>query len=283
MHVFVDTLRRLGWKDGENVSIDIRWSPGGPQQTAALARELLALKPDVILVGPTRALIPLQKETSTIPIVFIFVSDPLGQGIVKSLARPTGNLTGFSNLEFSLVGKWLQILKEAAPRITRVGLMISTGNAVSPEWYQMFNKMAPTFGIEPVAAPIKDRADIERVVKSLSTRPDGGLIVAGDTFVETPSVRRLIIDLTATHRLPALYGVLTFAREGALLSYGIDQLDPYRRAAGYVDRILKGEKPADLPVQQPTKFHFVINLKTAKALGLTIPPSLLARADDIIE
>jgi putative ABC transport system substrate-binding protein len=188
-----------------------------------------------------------------------------------------------SNLEFSLVGKWLQILKEAAPRITRVGLMISTGNAVSPQWYQMFNKVAPTIGIEPVAAPIKDRADIERVVKSLSTRPDGGLIVAGDTFVETPSVRRLIIDLTATHKLPALYGVLTFAREGALLSYGIDQLDPYRGAATYVDRILKGEKPADLPVQQPTKFHFVINLRTAKALGLDPSTTLVAAADEVIE
>ena len=279
---FLEAFQQLGWIEGGNVRIDLRWGDN-PHRIEAHARELVQLKPDVILAGPTNALIPLQRETRTIPIVFVRVSDPLGQGIVESLARPTGNVTGFSNLEFSLIGKWLQILKGAAPDVTRVGLMISTTNASSPRWYRMFNDVAPTLAIEPIPAPIKDRADVEDIVKSISRRPNGALIVAGDTLVEAPPVRQLIIDVTAAHRLPTVYGVLSFAAEGGLLSYGIDPLDPYRRAASYVDRILKGEKPSDLPVQQPTKFRFVINLKTAKVLGLEVPPILLATADEVIE
>jgi putative tryptophan/tyrosine transport system substrate-binding protein len=282
IEAFVHAFQELGWIEGRNVRIDLRWGDS-PERTAAQARELVQLQPDVIFVGPTNALIPLQKETRTIPIVFVSVSDPLGQGFVQSVARPTGNITGFSNLEFSLIGKWLQILKEAVPSVRQVAFMISTANASSPKWYQTFNAIAPTVGIEPIAAPIRDRANIEDTVKSLARVPNSALIVAGDTLVEAPPIRRLIVDLAAAHRLPALYGVLTFAGEGGLIVYGIDQIDPYLRAAGYVDRILKGEKPGDLPVQQPTKFRFVINLKTAKTLGLELSPTLVATADEVIE
>ncbi len=279
---FVNAFQELGWIEGRNVRIDLRWG-GSPERIAAQARGLVQLQPDVIFVGPTNALIPLQKETRTIPIVFVSVSDPLGQGFVQSVARPTGNITGFSNLEFSLIGKWLQIVKEAVPGVRQVALMISTANASSPKWYQTFNGIAPTAGIEPITASIRHPGDIEDTVKSLARVPNSALIVAGDTLVETPPIRRLIVDLTAAHRLPALYGTLTFAGEGGLIVYGIDQVDPYRRAASYVDRILKGEKPGDLPVQQPTKFRFVINLKAAKALGIELPPTLVATADEVIE
>jgi putative tryptophan/tyrosine transport system substrate-binding protein len=282
MAAFLHAFQELGWIEGRNVHIDLRWGDS-PERIATHARELVQLQPDVIFVGPTNALIPLQKETRTIPIVFVSVSDPLGQGFVQSVARPTGNITGFSNLEFSLIGKWLQIVKEAVPGVKQVAFMISTANASSPKWYQTFNAIAPTAGIEPIAAPIRHRADIEDAVKSLARVPNSALIVAGDTLVEAPPIRRLIVDLTAAHRLPVLYGVLTFAGEGGLIVYGIDQIDPYRRAASYVDRILKGEKLGDLPVQQPTKFRFVINLKTAKTLGLELPPTLVATADEVIE
>ena len=282
MAVFLRAFRELGWIEGRNVRIDLRWAET-PESIATQARELVQLQPDVIFAGPTNALIPLQKETRTIPIVFVTVSDPLGQGFVESLARPTGNITGFSNLEFSLIGKWLQMLKEAVPSVRQVAFMISTVNASSPRWYQMFEATAHAAAIEPIAAPIGHTADIEELIKSLAGRPNSALIVAGDTLVEAPPIRRLIVDLTGTYRLPALYGLLSFAAEGGLLIYGIDQADPYRRAASYVDRLLKGEKPIDLPVQRPTKFHFVINLKTAKALGLELSPTLVATADEVIE
>ena len=215
--------------------------------------------------------------------MFVTVSDPIGQGIVESLSRPTGNVTGFSNLEFSLMGKWLQILKEIAPTIERVAVMIFTGNAASPKWYRIFDTLAPSFAIEPIAAPIRERGDIESTIDALARRRSGGLIVPGDTYVETPSLRRLIVELAAQHRVPALYTRPEFVAEGGLMCYGIDQIDPYRRAAGYVDRILRGETPADLPVQQPTKFELIINLRTAKAIGLTVPLTLQASADEVIE
>jgi putative ABC transport system substrate-binding protein len=283
MAVFQQAFRELGWIEGRDVRIDVRWA-ATPESIATQAREFVQLQPDVIFAGPTNALIPLQKETRTIPIVFVTVSDPLGQGFVDSLARPTGNITGFSNLEFSLIGKWLQMLKEAVPSVSQVAFMISTVNASSPRWYQMFEATARAAAIEPIAAPIGQIADIEELVHLLlAGLTNSALIVAGDTLVEAPPVRRLIVDLTATYRLPTLYGLLSFAAEGGLLIYGIDQADPYRRAASNVDRILKGEKPSDLPVQRPTKFSFVINLKTAKALGLELSPTLVATADEIIE
>jgi putative ABC transport system substrate-binding protein len=280
---FLQALQDLGWSEGRTVQIDLRWGGHSPEGIAAHARELVQLKPDVIFTGPTNALIPLQKETRTIPIVFATVSDPLGQGFVQSLARPNGNITGFSNLEYSLIGKWLQLLKEAAPGVTQVGLMISTLNASSLKWYQMFKAVAPTLAIEPIDAPISNDDDIKVTIKSLAGRPNSALIVAGDTYVEAPAARQTIINLTARHRLPALYGVQSFAPAGGLLVYGIDPIDPYRRAASYVDRILKGEKPGDLPVQRPTKFRFTVNLKTAKELGLELSPSLVATADEVLE
>jgi putative tryptophan/tyrosine transport system substrate-binding protein len=211
------------------------------------------------------------------------VSDPIAQGVVDNLARPTGNLTGFSNLEQSLVGKWLQILKEAVPGLRRAAMMIYIGNAASPIWYRMFNDVAPTLAIEPISAPIRDQNEIEGVIKSMAAEPHGALVVTGDTVLSDPPVRRLIIDLAATYRLPALYGEIRFAQHGGLVAYGIDRIDPFRRAASYVDRILKGERPSDLPVQQPTKFEFVINLKTAKVLGLELPLTLQMTADEVIQ
>jgi putative ABC transport system substrate-binding protein len=283
LDAFMKSFQELGWTDGRNVRLDIRWTGGDPRINAAQARELVRLKPDVIFAAPSNVVIAAQKETSTIPIVFANVSDPIGQGIVKNLARPTGNLTGFSNLERTLMGKWLQILKEAAPGLKRVGLMISTFNAASPIWYRMFKDVAPTLAIEPISAPIKARSEIESVIKLIASEPHGALIVAGDTMLSDPPVRKSLIELVAANRLPALYGELTYAQDGGLISYGIDRLDPFRRAASYVDRILKGEKPSDLPVQQPTKFDFVINLKTARALGLELSPALVATADSVIE
>jgi putative ABC transport system substrate-binding protein len=277
---FLQEFQRLGWTDGSNIIVQLRWSGVEP---AAQARELIQLKPDVIVAGPTSAFLPVQRETQTIPIVFVSVSDPLGQGFVRSLSRPGGNATGFSNLEFSLVGKWLQIVKDATPRLRRVGLLISTRNASSPSWYRTFSEVAPTFAVEPVRLPLSDPAELESLVSTFAHTPQSAVIVAGDATVETPHTRRQIIELMANYRLPTLYGSLEFAAEGGFISYGIDQTDPYRRAASYVDRILKGESPADLPVQAPNKFHFVINLKTAKALGLDLSPTFVGTADEVIE
>jgi putative ABC transport system substrate-binding protein len=281
--VFQQMLQQLGWVDGRNIEFNIRWGGNDAERIATEARELVRARPDVILVGPTNALVPLKKETDNIPIVFVQVSDPLGQGVVESLARPTGNITGFSNLEFSLIGKYLQILHEIAPGTTRIAVMIHTSNAVSANWFRMFKSVAPSFAIEPITAPVQDRTDIERTIESLAREPNGGLILPSDTFVENPSVRKFIVGLVATHRLPALYTNQEFVRDGGLMSYGIDQLDQYRGAASYVNRILKGETPADLPVQQPAKFELVINLKTARTLGLTVPLSSQASADEVIE
>jgi putative ABC transport system substrate-binding protein len=276
-------LQQLGWIEGRNVRIDVRWGGNNSELLTAYARELVQLQPDVIVTGPTNALAHLRKATDKIPIVFVQVSDPLGRGIVDSLARPTGNITGFSNLEFLLIGKYLQIVKDVAPGTARAGVMIHVSNAVSDNWFRMFNKLAPSFAVEPIVAPVRDRADIERTVASLAARPNGSLIVPGDSYVESDDIRKLIVDLTASHRVPALYTRAEFVRDGGLMSYGIDQLVQYRGAASYVDRILKGEAPSDLPVQQPTKFEFVVSLKVAKALGLTVPMTLQASADEVIE
>ena len=280
---FMESFKGLGWTEDRNVRFDTRWSGGNQQNNAIQAQELVRQQPDVIFAAPSNVVIALQKETHSIPIVFANVSDPIAQGIVDNLARPTGNLTGFSNLEQTLMGKWLQILKEAAPGLRRAALMISINNAASPIWYRMFKDEAPTLAIEPISAPIRDRNGIEGVIKSIAAEPHAALIVAGDTMLSDPPIRRLIIDLAAMYRLPAIYGELAFAQDGGLIAYGIDRIDPFQRAASYVDRILKGEKPSDLPVQQPTKFQFVINLKTAKALGLDVPLTLQMTADEVIE
>ena len=279
---FQQALEQLGWTYGRNIQIDIRWG-SDPERIIAYTKELVRLSPDVIFAGPTNVVLPLQQETRSIPIVFVRVADPLGQGIVESLARPTGNVTGFSNPDFLLIGKWLQILKDVAPSTTRVGMMSSTMNAVSALYYRSFETLAPSLAMTPVDTPIREVVEIEHVFQSLAREPNSGLVIPGDVVLEAPSNRALIVRLAASHRLPVVYGRRPFVIDGGLVFYGVELADIVRRAASYVDRILKGEKPSDLPVQQPTKYEFVINLKTAKVLGLTIPPGVLAIADEVIE
>lgn len=279
---FQQALEKLGWTYGRNIQIDIRWGSDS-ERIIAYAKEIVRLNPDVIFAGPTNVVVPLQRETRSIPIVFVRVSDPVGQGIVESLARPSGNVTGFSNLNFPLIGKWLQILKDIAPSVTRVGLMISTFNAASAYWYQTFDALAPSLAMTPVAIPIREVTEVERAFQLLAREPNSGLVIPGDTLLEARPIRELIIRLAASHRLPVVYGRREFVVDGGLVFYGIEFGDIYRRAASYVDRILKGEKPSDLPVQQPTKYEFAINLKTARAFGLNVPMALLASADEVIE
>jgi ABC-type uncharacterized transport system substrate-binding protein len=280
---FQKALQHLGWIEGRNVEFNVRSGDNNAQRVATEAKELVRFKPDVILVGPSNALLPLRNETSTIPIVFVRVSDPVGQGIVSSLARPSGNITGFSNLEFSLVGKWLQTLKEIAPDVKRVAMIIHTSNAVSANWYRQFKTLAPTFAVEPIVAPINDTSDIKHAIESLARVKDGELIFPGETFTDSPPIRELILNLVAANPMPAVYARRDFVVNGGLICYGIDQTEQYRLAATYVDRILKGESPADLPVQQPSKYFLIINLKASKALGLTIPLQLQQLADEVIE
>jgi putative ABC transport system substrate-binding protein len=279
---FQQALEQLGWIYGRNVQIDIRWGSDA-ERIIAYTKELVRLNPDVIFAGPSNVVLSLQRDTRSIPIVFVRVTDPIGQGIVESLARPNGNITGFSNPDLPLLGKWLQILKDIVPSVTRVGLMLNTFNAASAFWYRLFDTLAPVLAIKPIATPIKEVSEIESVIKLLAGEPNSGLVIPGDTVVEAPPVRELIVRLAASHRLPVVYGSRPFVLDGGLVSYGLETADPFRRAASYVDRILKGEKPANLPVQQPTKFEFAINLKTARALGFTVPMALLASADEVIE
>jgi len=247
-----------------------------------IAKEFVDLKPDVVLAGNTPSVEALLRETRTIPIVFTNLSDPVGTGVVGSLARPGGNATGFTAYEYSLAGKWLEMLKEIAPAVTRVALLFNPETAPYAQHYLSFiETSAPGFGVTANAAPVRSITEIEAAIEAQTRAPGGGLVVLPDTF--TFSNRAAQIALAARHRLPAIYALRGAAIDGGLLSYGPDTIDLYRRAAGYVDRILKGEKPADLPVQAPTKYELVINVKTARALGLDVPPTLLARADEVIE
>jgi putative ABC transport system substrate-binding protein len=281
--VFRQTLQQAGWTEGGNLELNIRWGSNNAERVVSEARELVRAKPDIILAGPTNAVVPLLRETGNIPVVFVQVSDPVGQRIVQSLARPGGNITGFSNLEFTLVGKWLQTLKEVAPAVARIAMMIHTSNAVSAQLYWQFAAAAPSLGIEAIAAPYTERDDISRITEALAAGRHGALLVPGDSFTDSPPVRAHIIELASRLKLPALHSQREFVASGGLMSYGPDHLDQYRLAATYVDRILKGESPSDLPVQQPTKFNLAVNLKTAKSLGLEIPPKLLFTADEVIE
>src|SRR5262245_43516450 len=252
---FQQALEKLGWKYGRNLQIDIRWGSDSDRRIT-YAKELVQLNPDVIFAGPSNVVLVLQNETRSIPIVFVRASDPIGQGIVDSLARPTGNITGFSNPDFPLLGKWVQLLKDIVPTVTRVGLMIHTINAASAHWYRLFDTLAASLAIAPVPIPIHENAEIEAGFKALAHEPRGGLIVPGDTVLEARPVRELIIRLAASHALPVIYGARSFVADGGLVSYGIEPADLYRGAASYVDRILKGERPSDLPVQQPSKVEF---------------------------
>ena len=272
-------LQQAGWTEGRNVRIDIRWAGGETANYRPLAAELVALGPDVIVaVGNT--LVAVQEATRTVPIVAVLVPDPVGAGYIASLARPGGNATGFTSAEYGISGKWLELLKQIAPRVMRVGV-VRDANISGGAQYGAIQGAAPSFGVEVTPIDGRDPGTIERGVSAFVRGPNDGLIV---TLAPTALVhRQTMIELAARYRLPAVYGIRTFVADGGLVSYGPEQIEPFRQAAGYVDRILRGEKPADLPVQMPTKYETVLNLKTARALGLTVPPTLLAIADEVIE
>jgi len=280
---FRQGLRQLGWTEGRNVQIDLRWGGGDVERTRAYAAELVGLKPDVIFAYAVAQLAPLARETRTIPIVFCGASAPVADGFVASFARPGGNITGFTQYEPSMVGKWLGALKEIAPALARVAITVNPETAPQRGTFFLreFETAATTFRIEPITSFVSSAADIEAAVAALGQKPNSGLIVAPETF--TTANRELFVTLADRYRLPAIFGLRQFPASGGLMSYGPDSVDTVARAAGYVDRILRGEKPAELPVQAPTKFEFVINAKTAKALGLELPPTLLIRADEVIE
>src|ERR1700731_33295 len=280
---FREVLQKLGWTEGRNIQIDTRWAtPDDAESMRRLAKELVAPQPNVILSSTTPTTTALLQQTRTIPIVFAIVADPIGSGFVASFARPGGNVTGFIFTEPTMAGKWLELLKQIAPRIARVAMLFNPTSATYAEyWLKPFKAAAPSFEVEAVTAPVRDRSELESVIAAQAREPNGGLIVMPDSFTDAHRVE--ITSLAARYRLPAIYPFRFFAEVGGLLSYGVDRTDNFRRAATYVDRILKGEKPAELPVQAPAKYELVINLKTAKALGLEIPPKLLALADQVIE
>jgi putative ABC transport system substrate-binding protein len=278
---FVQGLAQRGWTDGRNVRIDFRWSAGNAAGTRKHAAELAALAPDVILAAGSATAGPLQQATRTVPIVFVHVPDPVGAGLVESLARPGGNATGFTLFEFSTSAKFLELLKEIAPRLTRAAVIRDPAISAGIGIFGAIQTVASSLGMVVTPVNVRDAGEIERGIEAFARTPNGGLILTGSalSFVH----RNLVVELAARHRLPAVYWDRAPVFDGGLISYGADLRDQYRRAAAYVDRILKGEKPADLPVQAPTKYELVVNLKTAKALGLAMPPSVLARADEVIE
>ena len=278
---FLQGLQELGWTDGRNVRLEYRWGSADAERIRKSAAELVALAPDVILVSGNSGMAPLHRATRTVPIVFVNTSDPVGGGFAMSLARPGGNATGFSSIEYGMSGKWLELLKQISPSVTRAAVLRDPSIPSGSGQLGAIQAVGPFLGVEISSIDARDAGEIERGVTDLARSANGGLIVPAST----PTIfhRKLIIALAAQHRLPAIYPYRFFVADGGLVSYGADSVDPFRRAAGYVDRILKGEKPGDLPIQAPTRFELVINLKTAKALGLEVPPTLLARADEVIE
>jgi ABC-type uncharacterized transport system substrate-binding protein len=276
----VQELQRLGWT-GRNVRIDIRWAGADTENIRKHAAELAALAPDVILANGSVAVTPLLQATRTVPIVFVVVPDPVGAGFVDSLARPGGNATGFVQFEYGLSGKWLELLKEISPRLARAAVLRDAASPSGTGQFGAIQSVGPSVGLEVSPVNLRDAGEIERAVAAFARSANGGLIVTGSALAQLH--RNLIITLAARYKLPAVYFERFFVTAGGLISYGPDLVDQYRRAADYVDRILKGEKPADLPVQAPTKYETVINLKTAKAIGLEIPQTVLARADEVIE
>ena len=278
-----EELRKLGWIDGRNLRVDHRWAAGNPERATAFAKELVALKPEVIVGHTTPSVIALRKQTGTIPIVFVQISDPIGSGFITNLARPDGNLTGFTNFESSMVGKWVELLKEIAPGVERVAFLFNPQTApyVTRYYQGPLETSARSLGLQPSASPVHDASEMESAVIAFSREPGGGLIVMPDSFNIVH--RNQIIALAAQHRLPIISPYRFMAEEGGLMSYGVEPVELFRRAAAYVDRILKGAKPAELPVQAPTKFELVINLKAAKTIGLVVPSQLLARSDQLIE
>ena len=278
---FVQGLQQLGWTDGRNVRIDYRWGAGDADNMRKYAAELVALAPDVILASGTASVAPLLQATRTVPIVFVQVTDPVGAGFVDSLAHPGGNATGFLLFEYAISAKWLELLKEIAPRVSRAGVIRDPAQTAGTGQFGVIQSVAPSLGMDVSAINLRDAPEIERGIAAFARSANGGLILTSSALSVVH--RDLIVTLAARHKLPAVYYRRQFVTGGGLISYGPDVAEQNRRAAGYVDRILKGEKPADLPVQAPTKYELLVNLKTAKALGLTVPTSLLARADEVIE
>ena len=277
--VFLQALQEVGWTIGRNVQIETRWAAGNADRLRTYAADLVALAPDVILGTGNAGAAPLLQATRTVPIVFVIVPDPVGAGFVDSLARPGGNATGFTSFEYGLSAKWLELLKQVAPSVTRAGVLRDPALTSGPAQFAAIQSMAPSLGVEVSPINVRELAEIERAIAAFAR--NSGLIVTGSALVAVH--RHRIIALAARYKMPAVYPERGYILDGGLISYGPDFLDQYRRAAGYVDRILKGEKPADLPVQAPTKYELVINLKTAKALGLAVPATVLARADEVIE
>ena len=278
---FRQDLQKLGWTEGQDVQLDIRWGGGDADLDRKFAAELVALTPDVILATGSSTVAALQLATRTVPIVFAHAVDPVAAGFVDSLARPGGNATGFVLFEYGISAKWLELLKEIAPSVTRVAVLRDPAMAAGTGQFGALQSVAPSFGVELSPVNVRDPGEIERTVSAFARSSNGGLIVTASPLAQLH--RSLIVELAARHKLCAVYNLRLYVTAGGLISYASDIVDLYRRAAGYVDRILKGEKPADLPVQAPTKYELVINRTTAKALGLTLPPSLLARADEVIE
>ena len=281
---FRDALQKLGWTQGRNIQVDARWAaPDDAESMRRFAMELVALQPDVLLSSTTPPTTALLQQTRTIPIVFALVADPIGRGFVATFARPGGNVTGFIlTTEPTMAGKWVELLKEIAPRVARIAMPFNPATATYADyWLDPFKAAAASLAVEAIPAPVRDSSELQSVIAAQAREPNGGLIVMPDSFMD--AYRAEITSLGARYRLPAVYPSRVFADVGGLLSYGVDRTVNFRRVATYVDRILKGEKPAELPVQTPTKYERVINLKTAKALGLEIPPALLARADEVIE
>ena len=278
---FLQSMQQSGWTNGRNVQIDIRWGAGDPERVRKHAIELVGLPSDVILASTAVSVDALQLVTRTVPVVFVQVVDPVGGDYVESLSRPGRNATGFSNFEYGMSGKWLELLKEIVPRMTRVAVIRDPAISAGPAQLGAIQGVAPSFGVELQPISVRDVSKIEDALTAFARSANAGLIVTGSPLAVVN--RHLIISLAARHKLPAVYSQRRFVTDGGLVSFGPDRVDQYRRAVTYVDRILKGEKPADLPVQEPTKYELVINLKTAKALGLTVPPTLLARADEVIE
>jgi len=279
---FQGGLQKLGWTEGRNIRIDTRWAAADADLMQRFAKELVALQPDLILSQNTPTTAAMLQQTRTIPIIFANVSDPVGSGFVAGLPRPGGNVTGLIDMAGSMGGKWLELLKEVAPRIARVAFLFNPATAPFAEYYlNHFKAAAASFAVEAIAAPVRDTSELESVVAAQAREPNSGLIVMPEAFMNVH--RAEVTSLAARYRLPAVYPRRFFAELGGLLSYGNDQSDNFRRAATYVDRILKGANPGDLPIEQPIKFELIINLKAAKALGLAIPPSILARADEVIE
>ena len=281
VRVFRQELLRLGWSEGGNVKFDERWSTDNMDAVRADASSLVELKPDVILISGDRVIPVFMKSTSSIPIVVGATSDPIASGAAESLARPGHNVTGFSLIEFSMFGKMLEILKQIAPGISHVGMIYNPDNSVGVTYQRWFESSAGQLGVQPINLPVHDAAEIERAIAGMAEQPNGGILSPPD--LTTGIHRTQVVTLMARHRVPAIYSSTSFSETGGLVVYGPDILEMFRQAAGYIDRILRGEKPGDLPFQQPTTYRLLINLKTAKGLGLTVPTTLLARADEVIE